>query len=228
MVYLDKKTRKVEAVNNMKKIELKENDVLVFQGDSVTDCNCSKEDNSYLGNGYVALIAAQLLFRYPELNLTIYNKGYSGNRIYDMEDRFDKDCLDLKPTVITILIGINDTWRRFDSNLISKPQDYLASYKRILDKTLEKSKANLILMDPFLLPDPPDRKAWREDLDARITIVRNLAKEYQAAYIPLDSLFYQASINTSYSHWCFDGVHPTLAGHNLIAAAWLKNIIVKY
>lgn len=211
----------------MKKIKLQENEILVFQGDSVTDCGRSKDDDSYLGNGYVGLIAAELLFRYPELNLTIYNKGYSGDRIYDMEARFDKDCLDLKPTVITVLVGINDTWRRFDSNLISKPSDYCAAYRRILDKSLEKSKAQLVLMDPFLLPDPPDRKAWREDLEVRINTVRNLAKEYQAVYIPLDGLFYQAAINTSYNYWCFDGVHPTLAGHGLIANAWLQNTVIK-
>jgi len=206
---------------------LKPKDVLVFQGDSVTDCECSKNDNHYLGYGYVSLIAGKLLAKYPELELTIYNKGISGNRIYDLEERWSKDCLDLKPTVLTILIGINDTWRRFDSNIVSNPEDFKDTYKRLLDETVEKVNATLVLMDPFVLPYPKDRIMWREDLEARITIVRELAKEYKAFYVPLDGLFYQASIATPYEYWCLDGVHPTLAGHGLIADAWLKTVLGK-
>lgn len=211
----------------MKKIELKSQDVIVFQGDSVTDCNRSKDNDQYLGEGYVSFIAANLLSKYPELDLKIYNRGISGNRVYDLEDRWKKDCLDLNPTVLTILIGINDTWRRFDSNVISKPTDFKASYERLLDETVEKCNASLILMDPFLLPFPDDRLEWRNDLEARITIVRELAKKYNAWYVPLDGLFHQASINTPYQYWCYDGVHPTIAGHGLIAKAWEQTILEK-
>jgi len=129
--------------------------------------------------------------------------------------------------VLTILIGINDTWRRFDSNVISKPEDFKACYKRILDKTLEKLSPTLVLMDPFVLPVPEDRRMWREDLDARINIVRELAKEYKAFYVPLDGLFHQAAATTPYEYWCPDGVHPTLAGHGLIAKAWLETVLGK-
>lgn len=211
----------------MQKIALKAKDVLVFQGDSVTDCECSKNDNRYLGHGYVSFIAGRLLAEHPELELTVYNKGISGNRVYDLEARWDRDCIDLKPTVLTILIGINDTWRRFDSNVISKPEDFKACYKRILDKTLEKLSPTLVLMDPFVLPVPEDRRMWREDLDARINIVRELAKEYKAFYVPLDGLFHQAAATTPYEYWCPDGVHPTLAGHGLIAKAWLETVLGK-
>lgn len=208
----------------MKKIKLAKNDVIVFQGDSVTDCLRSTADDSYLGNGYANLVAANLQAKYPELNLTIYNRGVSGNRIYDVENRWEEDCIQLSPTVVSILIGINDTWRRFDSGILSPITDYQASYKRIIEKTLTQTKASLVLMDPFVLPYPEDRIAWRQDLEERIFVVRNLAKEYNAIYIPLDGLFAAATVGSDYSYWCIDGVHPTLAGHGLIAKAWLDII----
>ena len=211
----------------MREIVLKKDDVIVFQGDSVTDCNRSKDDNSYLGDGYVTLIAAKLLSQYSDLNLKIYNKGFSGDRIYDLKERWQNDCLSLKPTVLSILIGINDTWRRFDSGILSPKEEFRDTYRKLIEQAIETSNPLLVLMDPFVLPFPEDRLAWREDLNERIEVVRQLAKEYNAVYLPLDSLFAQAAIDTNYDYWCIDGVHPTLAGHGLIASAWLDYVKVK-
>lgn len=200
-------------------------DVILFQGDSVTDCGRVRGDDSSLGNGYPSLIAAYLWAKFPELNLKILNRGVSGDRVYDLEARWGVDCVDVHPNLVNILIGINDTWRRYDSNIISPIDEFTSAYRRILTRTCEETGAKLILCDPFVLPYPEERKAWRVDLDPRIDAVRSLALEFGAIYVPLDGIFAAACTKQKPQFWAADGVHPTLAGHGLIADAWLKTVL---
>ena len=202
---------------------LQPHDHVLFYGDSITDAGRNSGANNGLGTGYAALCAAQLLARYPEWNLKFTNKGISGNRVYDLEARLQEDVLDLQPNLVSILIGINDTWRRYDSGTLSPINEFGESYRRIL-KSLENLGARLIICEPFLLPIPADRKAWREDLDPRIHVCRDLAREFNALYLPLDGLFAGASARASLDYWLPDGVHPSLAGHALIADAWIKAV----
>ncbi|HML47845.1 MAG TPA: SGNH/GDSL hydrolase family protein [Clostridia bacterium] len=204
---------------------LQKGDLLLFQGDSVTDCGRSREDDAQLGSGYVMQIAARLAAQYPEMKLRALNRGVSGNRAADLAARWDADCVALKPDVITILIGINDTWRRYDRNDPTGAEAYRASYETLLRRArTETSAREIVLMDPFVLPTPPDRIAWREDLNPRIDIVRDLARAYGALYVPLDGLFAAASCKADCAVWARDGVHPTPAGHALIADAWLRTM----
>ena len=197
---------------------------ILFQGDSVTDCGRDRNNTFDLGGGYPALIAARLWAELPELNLEVLNRGISGNRVYDLETRWEEDCIQLQPDWVSILIGINDTWRRYDRDLVSPIDEFTACYRRILTQTVETTGAKLILCDPFVLPYPEDRRAWREDLDPRITVVRDLAREFDAIYVPLDGIFAAASARREPAFWAADGVHPTLAGHGLIAKAWLNAV----
>ncbi|WP_043583396.1 SGNH/GDSL hydrolase family protein [Geminisphaera colitermitum] len=204
---------------------LQPNDTLLFYGDSITDCGRDRSNLANLGGGYVNYINAQLGHRQPSATRRVINTGISGNRIYDLEQRLEADLLAHKPTVVTFLIGINDTWRRYDSKLMSPAPEFYASFHRILDRiTSELTPApRLVVMEPFLLPTPEDRRAWREDLDPRITAVRNLAVEFGADLIPLDGLFASVATRVPAPYWLPDGVHPSTAGHALIADAWLKN-----
>jgi acyl-CoA thioesterase I len=195
-------------------------DHILFYGDSITDCGRVPSNPDSLGQGYVYLIAAQLLANEPDVNLKITNRGIGGNRIQDLENRLQADVLDLKPTVVSILIGINDTWRRYDSNVKSDIAEFKASYARVLDR-ISATGARIILMEPFLLPIPEDRRKWREDLDPRITSIRELAWDRQLPYLPLDGIFAAAATSTGHAYWAGDGVHPSLAGHGLIAEHWL-------
>jgi acyl-CoA thioesterase I len=199
-------------------------DSILFLGDSVTDCGRSYENDSLLGDGYVHMIAAQWTACFPESNARFLNRGISGNRVRDVRARLERDCLALKPDIVSILIGINDTWRRFDSNDPTSTADYLKDYRTILLEIRSKLKARLILMDPFYLPLQPDQKAWSEDLGPRIDGIRELAREFSATYIPLDGIFAKASTKAACSVWCADGVHPTPAGHALIARSWLEAV----
>jgi len=197
---------------------------VLFQGDSITDAGRGREDDTQLGYGYANYIAAWLSASYPERRLTFLNRGISGNRVYDMEARWTEDCIDLQPDWLSILIGINDTWRRYDSNTPSPIPEFEASYRRILERVKNETKAQLILLEPFVLPTPPDRIAWREDLDPRIDVVRRLARDFGALYVPYDGLFASASTQREPAYWAADGVHPTQAGHALMAQAWINAV----
>ncbi|QNK55176.1 MULTISPECIES: SGNH/GDSL hydrolase family protein [Paenibacillus] len=201
--------------------------VVLFQGDSITDCGRNREVGSSLGTGYANLIASEFGFKYPEKNVTFLNRGISGNRVVDLEGRWQEDCLDLKPTMVSIYIGINDTWRKYDSNNPTSAESYYEGYRRLIINTKESLDASLILIEPFVLPVPEDRRGWREDLDPKITAVRSLAEEFKTLYVPLDGLFAAASMSTGASYWAGDGVHPSPAGHGLIADAWLRAVGAK-
>lgn len=198
--------------------------VVLFQGDSVTDVGRNYSDPNNLGLGYPMLVGAWLQARYPESGVKVINRGVSGDRVCSLKARWQEDCLDIEPTVVTILIGINDTWRKFDSNSPTSVEQFEADYRYILTETQDKTSAQIVLMEPFVLPYPDDRKAWREDLDPKIHVVRDLARDFDAALIPLDGLFAQAATRQDPTFWAADGVHPTLAGHGLIARAWLDTV----
>ncbi|GKS13256.1 lipase [Paenibacillus chitinolyticus] len=200
---------------------IRKNDVVLFQGDSITDAK--REPGHELGRGYAWMAAAQFGRMYPELGVAFLNRGISGNRVRDLQARWEADCLELKPGVVSIYIGVNDTWRRYDRSDPTSAEAFAAGYRDILDRTVEGLPGvKLMLVEPFLLPVPEDRRHWREDLDPKIHGVRDLAREYGAAYVPLDGLFAQASAKAPCPYWAPDGVHPSPAGHALIADAWLK------
>ena len=134
------------------------------------------------------------------------------------------DCIDLKPDWVSILIGINDTWRRYDSNEATSVEAYKEHYQHILERTKNELSANIVILEPFVLPCPPDRIAWREDLDPKIQVARELAREFNALYVPYDGLFASASTKAPSEFWAADGVHPSSAGHALMAREWLRAV----
>ena len=205
---------------------LQPGDHVLFYGDSITDAGrtASQNNNGGLGVGYAALCAAQLLARFPEWNLTFTNRGISGNRVADLEARLESDVLALKPNLVSVLIGINDTWRRYDSGVASPLEEFSDSYRRVLQTVVERCAARLVICEPFVLPIPEDRRAWREDLDPRIGVCRDLAREFKALYLPLDGIFAAAACRQSLDYWLPDGVHTSLAGHALIADHWVRAV----
>ena len=196
---------------------------IIFQGDSITDAGRNREDVAGLGGGYAMMVAAQMQALYPELGLTFLNKGISGNRAADLAGRWQEDCLDLKPDWVSILIGVNDCWRRYDSNDATSAEVFEKHYRNILERSKTQG-IGIIICEPFLLPCPPDRIAWREDLDPKIHVARNLAREFGARFVPFDGIFAAKSLLQPPAFWAADGVHPTLAGHALMASEWIKSV----
>lgn len=209
-------------------MELKKEATILFIGDSITDANRRREDPTDLGYGYLLLVAAALLERYPELNLSLVNRGIGGNKITDLANRWEEDCLALDPGIVSILIGINDTWHNVGTEAFGTQEsiDRFEFYYRILLQTVkERTNAQIILMEPFVLPHPIDRKEWRIDLNSRIQVIRKLAKEYETDFVALDERLNALGMKQSYAYWTGqDGVHPTLAGHAVIAKAWLEQL----
>ncbi len=201
---------------------IRDKDRVLFQGDSITDCGRDKEDSSHLGFGYVNMIAAWYAAIYPQNEVTFLNKGVSGDRAKDLVQRLNPDCIALEPSLVSILVGINDCLRRYDSNDPTSMEEYATHYRLLLQQTKEKTDARILLLEPFLLPYPADRKNFREDLDPKIQVVRSLAREFQATLVPLDGIFHAACTYKTPSFWAYDGVHPSPAGHALIAKEWLK------
>jgi len=203
---------------------LEDDAIVLFQGDSVTDAGRDYTDETDLGTGYPMMAASYFSATYPEKGVKFINKGISGNRVRDLKERWTTDCIDRKPTWVSILIGINDCWRRYDSDDPTPKEKFEADYRYILRQTRDKLHAKLILCEPFVLPVSEDRAAWREDLDPKISVVRKLAAEFNAIFLPLDGIFAQAAAKKEANFWLPDGVHPSLAGHALIAKNWLQAV----
>jgi lysophospholipase L1-like esterase len=199
-------------------------DCILFIGDSVTDAGRVRIDGSSLGDGYVRDVAALLASRHPELGVTILNRGVGGDRAVDLQARWTRDCLELEPTVVTVLIGINDTWRRFDFDDPTTTQAYEASLRDILDQARVGLNPRFVLIEPFALPVPPVTAEWRPDLDPRIGVIGRLAEEYGAVLVPADELFAGWALEYGAPALAADGVHATALGHDLLAGAWMDAV----
>lgn len=203
----------------------KDGQVVLFQGDSITDCKRDREGGENpLGNGYPKKIAQLYDILYPGHKVTFVNKGISGNRVVDLLARYDEEFKGIQPDFISILIGINDTWRRYDNNDETTVEKFYETYHLLLSK-IKKDLPNckLMIIEPFLLNSLPDRGEWRKDLDPKIHAVRKLAIEFADYYLPLDGILAKAEVE---QYTCIelaeDGVHPTDIGHSVIAKEYLK------
>jgi lysophospholipase L1-like esterase len=196
---------------------------IMFTGDSVTDCHREETDNP-LGYGYPLLASGQWGMRHPDRSPVWLNSGISGNRLADLRSRWQADVLDARPDVVSILVGINDCGFHFSHDFDEvTASEYRDGYHELLGP-LAAAGARLILIEPFLLPVIDEQWKWREDLDAKIQVVRELAREYQAWLIAADGMFAELAATTGPEYWAFDGVHPTAAGHQALAEAWLRQV----
>lgn len=186
---------------------------LVFVGDSITDSHRDRGDAASLGDGYVAQIAAAL----PDSH--IVNVGISGNRAVDLERRWQTDVAQTTPDVLTIYIGVNDMWRRFDRNDETTAEEFEATVRRLLDTDVARD-ARLIFVEPYLLPINDEQRGWLGDLDGKREVITRLAEERGAGLVPLHAILTEAA-GTDPASLAPDGVHPSERGARLIADAWL-------
>ena len=205
--------------------------VFLFQGDSITDGNRGRtsDPNHIMGHGYAFSVASRLGADYPEKNLTFYNRGISGNKVTDLEARWQKDTLDLKPDVLSILVGINDSASVvFNRPLVVSPEYYEEVYRSLLDQTKAQFPDVLfVLCNPFNLPVGKVRDNWGAyhlDLERRQNIVKKLAEEYDTVFVDFQMVFDKACKRAKPEYWMWDGVHPTVAGHELMAREWIKQV----
>ena len=189
----------------------------VFIGDSVTDCGRLVEPP--YGNGYVFNIAQS-----GRLAGEIINVGTSGHRLVDLENRWNTDVLAHNPTLVSVAIGINEVWRRYDSNDPTSVEDFEERYRRVLTATKAHGNPELILCEPFLLEVRDEMKTWREDLDPKIAVVHKMAAEFGAKLVSFDQRFKAIAQEIAMTELADDGIHPSKLGHEIIADLWLRTV----
>lgn len=201
--------------------------VVLFQGDSITDCGRNRESESCLGYGYPKVVSELYKTLFPKTDVTFVNKGISGNRVLDILDRYETDVKQINPDFVSILIGINDTWRRYDSNDITTTEEFEVNYRTLLTKIkADFPECKIMMIEPFLLNSTPDRASWREDLDPKIQVVRALAKEFADYYLPLDGMFAKMEVEGYTCHQlAADGVHPEDIAHSMIGKWYLDTLM---
>jgi len=206
------------------------NSTILFQGDSITDTGRNREiteanRGAALGSGYVNLIAAHLLQARPQDQLQIYNRGISGNRVTDLYARWKVDGINLAPDLISILIGVNDTWHEFMYGNGVEVDRYTTIYRILLEYTKQRlPQVQLVLCEPFVLRCGVVTDGWIAEMDERRQVVRALATEFDAIFVPFQSVLDHALTEAEAAFWATDGVHPTPAGHRLLADAWLAAV----
>jgi lysophospholipase L1-like esterase len=206
------------------------NSRVLFQGDSITDGNRGRngDPNHILGHSYAFLIAARYGASYPERNLVFFNRGVSGNKIPQLAERWQKDTVDLKPNVVSILIGVNDIWHALNAGQEVSAEQFEAGYDKLLADTVAAlPKAKLVLGEPFILPGKANREHWDEwqgHLKKFQAIVEKLAAKYHAPVVHYQKAFDDAVKRAPAEYWIWDGVHPTYAGQQLMADEWICTV----
>lgn len=203
---------------------IKDNSTILFQGDSITAGGRGR-DNNNLGKGYVKKIKQYIDTFCANRNITVLNRGIAGDGIRDMADRWQTECIDLKPDYLSILIGINDVWQRYENDTVLPADEFEQIYRRLIVDAMKETKCQVILLEPFVIPTDPKKEIWYEDLTWKIQAIRKIAREYCIPIIPLDGIFAANGIGSDPVLWSEDGVHPTDAGHALIADVWLNTIL---
>jgi len=216
-----------KAYADSAKVELKTNDVILFQGDSITDARRDKKSQNAnhvkaLGGGYPLLIGSQLLEANPTKNLRVYNRGISGNKVPDLKKRWQKDCLDLKPAVLSILVGVNDIWHKMNGRYDGTVETYKTGFMKLIEETKQAlPQTKIVICEPFALRCGAVKDSWYPEFDQRRAKAKEVAQETNSIWVPFQTMFDEAvAAGTKPQYWAGDGVHPSLAGHALMAKTW--------
>jgi lysophospholipase L1-like esterase len=214
-----------------KKIDLHPDDVILFQGDSITDANRDKKQlgpnsNPGMGSGYALLAGSELLMRNQGKNLQLFNRGISGDKVFQLADRWDEDCFKLKPNVLSILVGVNDYWAVKKHGYTGTIETYRTDFKRLLEHTKQMlPDVKLIIGEPYAVIGVKEvDAAWYPEFDKFRAAARELADQFDAGFIPYQAVYDKAIKAAPGGYWTVDGVHPNIAGINLMAHAWLEVI----
>ena len=203
---------------------------VVFQGDSITDgwrTRTVPEPNvpRALGTGYPLLVASALLREQAEAGWRFFNRGVSGDRVPELEARWETDTLALRPDILTVLVGVNDYWHTKLRNYTGTTADYENGFVALLDATRRALPGiRIIVLEPFVLPIGFVDRTWFPEFDERRAAARRVAARAAATFVPLQEEFTRLSASTGPAHWAADGVHPTPAGNALIAERLLQEL----
>ena len=206
--------------------------VILFQGDSITDCARDRQETGNLGEGYPIYVASSL--SNDSVNeYKFINKGVSGNRIIDVYARIKCDIINLKPDYMSLLIGVNDVWHEINWQNGVDLDKFEKFYDMLLTEVKEAlPNIKIMLLEPFVLEGPatcgdenvPDRlERFKKNVPLYGAVARKMAEKHGCKFIELQNKFNEAAKKSgSTTYWLRDGVHPSYAGHELIKREWLK------
>lgn len=216
-----------------KKLELRQKDRILFIGDSVTDARRDRENRQpskpmAMGEGYAIAVAAELACKFPNMGFSFYNRGINGNKLFHLESRWQADCLDLKPTVISLLMGINDYALAYRDNKKGDPEQFDRDYRALLNRTLEAlPRVRFILGEPFCFAGAREKiDQFIPDFYQYQPVVKKIAEDFGAAFIPYQEIYDKAIQRAPKLYYSSDGVHPALPGIHLMAKAWMDQVEV--
>jgi lysophospholipase L1-like esterase len=222
-----------QALNKEAESDKGEGYTFLFQGDSITDGNRTRNNdwNHVMGHGYQYIIASKLWYDFPKKGFHFFNRGISGNKVTDLAARWQKDTLDLKPDLLSILIGINDTSAFINGNKDFTVEQYENGYRSLLQQTKQQlPNIQFVLCEPFILHVGKVKDKWDEystEIKKRQEVVKRLSDEYNTTYVEFQEAFNKALSKAPAEYWIWDGVHPMPAGHELMAIEWLKQVSKK-
>lgn len=218
-----------KAERRVSRETLSRNDVVLLQGDSITDAGRDKKksranDFNALGRGYANMIASSLLGAHAPLSLQCFNRGISGHKVPDLQARWQADTVDLKPAVLSILIGVNDIWHKLNGRYDGTVADYEQGFTQLLADTRSAlPETRLVICEPFVLRCGAVNDTWFPEFDERRAAAKRVSVAAGATWVPYQTMFDDAVNDaTPPNYWAGDGVHPTMAGHALMAKTWLE------
>ena len=210
-----------------------ENFTFLFQGDSITDGNRSRDNdwNHVMGHGYQYIIASKLWYDFPKKKFHFFNRGISGNKVTDLAARWQKDTLDLKPDLLSILIGINDISTFLNGNKDFTADRYEQDYRLLLQQTKQQLPGvQFVLGEPFILPVGKVKDRWNEysdEIEKRRSIVKKISDDNDTVLVKYQDAYNEALSKAPAEYWIWDGIHPMPAGHELMAREWMKQVSKK-
>lgn len=204
--------------------------VLLFQGDSITDCGRERSvpaanDPRALGTGYPLLLAAELRDQHPDRDLQVFNRGVSGNTVDDLRARWTRDTIDIRPAVLSILIGVNDKWHTLMGTYHGTADAYEANYRQLIESTRTAlPDTRIVIMEPFVLRTGVVKDDWFPDFDRYRAAAHRVADRTKSTFVPLHDMLQGLARKAAPAYWLGDGVHPTMAGHAAIARQWMQKV----
>lgn len=228
---LGKQTELSAAEQEASRSPFQNGNTILFQGDSITDAGRSRQhateanQQQALGHGYAWMAASQLLTGLPELDLQIYNRGISGNKVYQLAERWEQDCLGLKPDLLSILIGVNDIWHMLNGRYDGTVEVYEKDYNTLLERTKKSlPQVKLVVCEPFVLKCGAVDDQWFPLFDAYRAAAKRVADKHEAIFVSFQNLFDEAVKYAPPEHWAKDGVHPSPFGAQLMAHEWVATV----
>lgn len=217
----------------MNDIQTEDHYTFLFQGDSITDGNRSRNHdwNHVMGHGFAYLIASRLWYDFPKKGFHFFNRGISGNKVADLAARWQTDTIDIRPDLLSILVGINDVDAFMGGDKNFTAEKFAEEYSQLLQQTKQQlPNTQLVICEPFILPVGRIKERWEEyenEMAKRQKIVKQLSIEFNAIFIEFQNTFNKAIAKAPADYWIWDGIHPMPAGHELMAREWIQQVSKK-